>query len=115
MSVRKSKCKHPIGANIKRIREAHGMPQLVLAERLGVKRERVSNWECEENNPTLECIVALADILNCSIDELFGYIHVMDDKKRRLLVLLDDLDDLDIDTLTVTAEAMKERHQRSDG
>lgn len=115
MSGRKSKCKYPIGANIKRIREAHGMPQLVLAEKLGVKRERVSNWECEENNPTLECIVAMANILDCSIDELFGHVHIMDDKKRAFLVLLDALDDHDIDTLTVTAEAMRERHQRSDG
>ena len=115
MPVRKTKCKHPIGSNIKRIREAHGIPQLVLAERLGVKRERVSNWECEENNPTLECIVALADIFDCSIDELFGHVHIMDDRKRSLLALLDDLDERDIDTLTVTAEAMRERHLKSDG
>ena len=115
MPVKNTRRKLFIGSHIRRIREAHGLAQNTLADKLGVKRERVSNWECEENNPVLEFIPSLADILNCSIDELFGYVPLADVRKRKLLAILDGLDDLDIETLTVTAEAMRERHQRSDG
>ena len=111
MPVRKSKCKHPLGANIKRVREALGMPQLVFAEKLGVKRERVSNWECEENNPSIECIPMIASVLNCSIDEIFGFVPFEDEQKRRLSLLLNDLDECDLETLIVAAESMRERHQ----
>lgn len=74
--------KHPVAENIRRIRESRGWQQNELARRLGVKTERVSNWECKENNPTVAWIPVIAETLGCSIDELFGLkvIEVDDDE-----------------------------------
>lgn len=103
--------KHPVADNIRRIRESLGLSQTELARRLGVKIERVSNWECKENNPTAAWLPAIADTLHCSIDELFGHEIKLSDTVRKLNAVCVDLDDLDVETLLVTAEAMRQRHQ----
>lgn len=103
--------KYPLADNIRAIREKQNMQQLALADKLGVKRERVSNWECAENNPLPEWIPLIADALHCSIDELYGHQPKMTEAQWKLVGLFDDLDDLDVETLVVTAEAMRQRHQ----
>ena len=103
--------KYPLADNIRTIREKQDMQQIALAEKLGVKRERVSNWECAENNPLPEWIPLIADALHCSIDELFNHQPKMTEAQWKLVGMFDDLDDHDIETLLVTAEAMRQRHQ----
>ena len=106
---------HPMGEYIKAARLACGMSQVELADRLGVKRERVSNWECAENNPQIELIPMIAHELLCTVDTLFGVTAPkMSPAQFRLHELIDQLDDHDQATLLVAAEAMMQRH-RSDG
>lgn len=57
---------------IKRLREAAGLRQYELAERMGVKQASVSAWESGLAMPSAANLVKLADILDCTVDELLG-------------------------------------------
>ena len=57
---------------IKRLREAAGLRQYELAERMGVKQASVSAWESGQAMPSAANLVKLADILDCTVDELLG-------------------------------------------
>ncbi len=43
-----------------------------FAERLGVSEQCVSNWLTRHNGPSLELLISVADLLNCSLDYLAG-------------------------------------------
>lgn len=64
--------KQVIGDNIASKRKEKGWTQTELAERVGVNQIQVSRWENGKHLPTLEQFVAIADALNCSLDELAG-------------------------------------------
>jgi transcriptional regulator with XRE-family HTH domain len=59
-----------LGERILRLRKRWQWSQGELAERLGVTRERVGNWERGENAPPVEALVALGEVLRVSVDEL---------------------------------------------
>lgn len=107
--------KYPVADNIRMMREAHGWQQTEFAAMLGVKKERVSNWECKENNPQVEWIPIIADTLGCSINDLFGTGIPLTESQWKLIWKFPTLDDHDIETLLATADALSLRHQRSDG
>ena len=52
-----------IGTNIKRCREARGMSQEQVAEKLGVTFQAISSWERDEYRPTLDTFVNLTEVL----------------------------------------------------
>lgn len=52
-------------------RTASGMTQKELAEALGVERGTVSMWEIGRSWPPARLLPALADLLLCSIDDLY--------------------------------------------
>ena len=58
--------------SIKALREAAGMKQYELATRVGVSQASVCAWESGENRPTVENLMKLADIFQCSMDEVLG-------------------------------------------
>lgn len=55
---------------LKEIREKKGMSQDELAEKLGVSRTMIIHYEKGRNTPSLERTIQLANILQCSLDEL---------------------------------------------
>ena len=58
---------------LKKIRSQANMTQVELARRLNVAQSSVAAWENNESSyPRAELLPALADLLQCSIDELFG-------------------------------------------
>ena len=57
---------------IKEMRDRMGMSQRDLAARLGLSPGAVALWELGRTNPTMENLLALADVLDCTLDELFG-------------------------------------------
>jgi len=59
-----------VGRRIVRERKRRGWSQRDLARRLGVKRERMGNWERGENAPRLEELALLGQTLRISLDEL---------------------------------------------
>ena len=57
--------------NIKSLRLKRGISQEVLAEKLSVNQTAISQWEIGKSNPSSDRLPKLAEVLNCSIDELF--------------------------------------------
>ena len=57
---------------IKRLRKNKGLKQQELAEILGIKRNTYSDWENGKREPSYENLVKLADLLEVSLDSLFG-------------------------------------------
>lgn len=56
---------------IKELRNKIGISQNELAKQLDVVQSTVSMWENGTNSPKTSMIPKLAEILQCSIDELF--------------------------------------------
>lgn len=57
---------------IRRLRLASGITQARLAERLGVSKQSVSNWENNNIQPSVELLERLADFFAVSTDVLLG-------------------------------------------
>lgn len=61
-----------IGANIKKLRQKHGMTQKALADKLFVSAQAVSRWENNEVEPSVNTIMELAKIFGVTADEILG-------------------------------------------
>ena len=59
-----------LGEKIYDYRKKNAMSQEALAEKLGVARQTVSNWETGETSPKPEQLKQLSQLFNVSIDEL---------------------------------------------
>lgn len=59
-----------VGRNCKRLRQRAGLSQEDLAERLHVTRQAVSAWETGKNQPDVETLAALAEVLGADVREL---------------------------------------------
>lgn len=59
-----------LGENILRLRKALKLSQEQLAEKVGVTRQTISNWELNETSPNPKQLKLLSKIFNISIDEL---------------------------------------------
>lgn len=57
---------------ITRLRKEKEYTQAYMAEQLGISRSTYSNYEAGKRSPDYESLEAVADILECSLDELFG-------------------------------------------
>lgn len=57
---------------IKQLREAAGLTQRELGERIGVSGPAVAMWETGENRPTLTNLEKLSDVLGVSVDAILG-------------------------------------------
>ena len=55
---------------IKEMRKRINMTQGDLADQLSVTQGAVSQWETGLTNPSLETLVKIAEVLNCTVDEL---------------------------------------------
>ncbi|MBQ4530830.1 MAG: helix-turn-helix domain-containing protein [Lachnospiraceae bacterium] len=55
------------------LRKNAGFTQEQLAEKIGVSRQAVANWEKGENTPDISKCIALADLYGVSIDALVGH------------------------------------------
>ena len=51
---------------------AGGMSQVELAQRLGVSKQSVSNWENDNIQPSIEMLLKLAHAFSVSTDFLLG-------------------------------------------
>lgn len=59
------------GDNLKFLRKlSNDMTQEMLAEKMDVTRQTISKWEMGGAFPEIEKVIALAELFNCSLDEL---------------------------------------------
>lgn len=71
-----------LGEKIISERKKCKLSQEDLAEKLGITRQTISNWELNETSPDLKQAFKLCDIFNISLDELTG-------KENAILTKLD--------------------------
>ena len=57
---------------IKELRIAAGLSQKEIAEKIGVTRSTISDWETKRSEPNVLQLTKVADLFNCSIDYLVG-------------------------------------------
>ena len=55
---------------LRELRTQQGLSQRKVADRVGVVPSAVAQWELGLNDPSLSNVVALADLLRCSLDQL---------------------------------------------
>lgn len=61
-----------LNKKIKELREADGLSQKELAEKLGIAKNTLSQYEHNKSNPSLEVIVQLSAFFDVSVDYLLG-------------------------------------------
>lgn len=57
---------------MKQIRDARGLSQQEVADRVGMPVRRYGSYEREERNINLKEAALIADVLDCTLDELAG-------------------------------------------
>lgn len=63
---------HGFGARLKQLRQASGLTQKQIAERIWVSKAAVSNYELYDRCPTPEILIKLARVFHVSTDYLLG-------------------------------------------
>lgn len=61
-----------LGKRINELRLAHGWNQVQLAERLGISKQTISNWENDNIQPSVEMLMRIAKLFHVSTDYLLG-------------------------------------------
>ena len=62
-----------IGENIKYAMKAKNLTQTMLADKIGVKQNTISQWINGVNEPNCEMILTLCKILDTTPNELLGW------------------------------------------
>ncbi len=89
-----------LGERIRQLRNAHNISQVQLADKLGVSKQSVSNWENGNIMPSIEMLVKISKLFGVSTDYLLG----LDDK-----VTL-DIDGLSTEKLAFLQNMIKYLH-----
>ncbi len=79
------------GERLKKLRLAHKLKQTDLADRIGVTKQCISNWENENIMPSLEMVKKLCCIFSCSADYLLEL-----DSKNEFSLEINNLSDTQI-------------------
>lgn len=61
-----------LSKNIYELRMSFGWTQVQLAQKLGITKQTVSNWENDNIQPSIDMLVKLSKIFNVSTDYLLG-------------------------------------------
>ena len=92
--------KNMVGQNIERMRKERGIKQKDFAALLGIKVSRLGNWERDEREFSFADACRMADILQCTLDELAGrsvpskrLAHYADSRQEMLNINYESLDD----------------------
>lgn len=56
--------------NIKTLREIAGISQEFLASELGLSQSTIAMWETGKNSPRANLLPKIAELLNCTVDDL---------------------------------------------
>ena len=61
-----------LAKQLRYLRQSKELSQVQLAEKLGVKKQSVSNWENDNVIPSVEMLERIAEYFNVSTDYLLG-------------------------------------------
>lgn len=60
------------GKRLREVRKSKKLTQQQIADEIGVNRGSYSNWEKGKREPSFENLIKLADLLEVTLDWLFG-------------------------------------------
>ncbi len=63
-----------LAENIKKFRKQRGMTQEEFSNRLGLSYQAVSKWETGKTAPDVFLLPSIAEVFECSIDDLFSFL-----------------------------------------
>ena len=72
-----------IGMRIKEIRRSKGLSQEQLAEKADINSKYLSRMERGTENPTLDMLLKLANVLEIEIWEMFDFGHIVSRKELK--------------------------------
>ena len=81
---------HGLGERLQEERNLKNLSQKEVADAINVSASVVSNYENGERTPSLEILVALARLFQCSTDYLLGFEKIESDKKLDISMLTDE-------------------------
>ena len=61
------------GKNLKEIRTSKHITQIELSEMIGVSQQQLSNYEKSKGYPSVDVLLKLCKILDCSPNKLLGF------------------------------------------
>ncbi len=67
---------------IKQLREELGLTQQELADKIGGAKSTIAMYENESRKPSMEVLLSLSEIFNCSIDYLLGKTDVRNPEQQ---------------------------------
>ena len=73
------------GKQIKKLRAEQKITQEQMAEKLGISRQAVSNWENDRNLPDIEMLIFLSRVFGISLDELILGGNEMNNMTQKLI------------------------------
>lgn len=90
---------YALNENIKDLRLSCGMSQVAFANRVGVTKQCVSNWENDNIVPSIEMLVKIADVFGVTTDFLLGRSSVAtidvsaltEEQRGHITLLINDL------------------------
>lgn len=65
--------------NLRKRRRAANMSQKELGDKLNVVQGTIASWEKGRNEPSIAMLIQLADIFDCTLDELVGHTEISQD------------------------------------
>lgn len=87
-----------IGKNIMNYRKRENLSQESLAEKIGVTRQTISNWELEESYPDVKDLIKLAKIFNVRLDDLVTYKNVKEEKSDYKITIISKVENVIVST-----------------
>ena len=70
------------GNRMKMIREEHHIKQGQLADKIGISRQSMSNYESGKHSPDVDAVVKMANCYGCTTDYLLGLTEHSNDNKQ---------------------------------
>ena len=88
-----------LNERIKQLRTERGLSQIDLANKLGVSKQSVSNWENDNIQPSIDMLLKISHIFSVSTDYLLGedvrkYLEITGLKQEYIPHIQQIIDDL---------------------
>ena len=102
---------HGFGQAMKQARNAKGMTQAQLAEKVGLVSKTVTNIESQKQPPSFVSFVRIVTLLNISVDGFLFKSEQEDSRRKHIDILLASMGEKELMVVEATAEALKKARE----
>ena len=101
--------------NLRQRRRAANLSQKDLGDKLNVVQATIANWEKGRNEPSIAMLTKLADIFDCTLDDLVGHTELSHEmiESNALLVELLSLTEEERQFISDVIAAAKQRTRKN--